>query len=432
MEVSTKISNCPTLIKGKYSPPGDKSISHRSVMFGALASGKSRYTNFLQSEDCLHTLQAFQQMGVHIDLDASRGILEVDGVGLRGLVQPQSEIYLGNSGTSMRLILGILAGQKIEVVLSGDPSLSVRPMSRVTTPLKQMGAQIKGKDKGNFAPLTIRGGALKAIEYVNNLGSAQVKSALLFAGLYAEGKTRLQELFPSRNHSEFFLKASGAKITQKDEWLEIEPCEKLNPLEARIAGDMSSAAFFIVGAAMTEGSELVVEDVNLNPTRCGVIEVLKRMGANIRVDLKTDIPEPLGTVYVKGTKLKGSRITKTEIPSLIDELPILMVAMACAEGESIISGAEELRVKETDRIASMADNLSRAGAKIEELPDGCLIRGVSRLKGVNVKSYGDHRTVMSMVISKLLMDGDLEIDDTRSIATSYPSFFADYEKLAQS
>lgn len=419
-------------IHGELLPPGDKSISHRAIIFGALGDGESRYTHFLQSEDCLHTMKAFQAMGVEIELDKDSESVTIKGRGLGGLTQPQNELYLGNSGTSMRLLLGLLAGQRFDVTLSGDESLSSRPMQRVTIPLKQMGAQIKGADKANFAPLTIRGGKLQAIEFDNKLGSAQVKSAILLAGLYAEGKTRVHESVLSRDHTERFLASAGANIElQQDGWIQVEKTNSLKPMSGKIPGDMSSAAFFIVGAAMTPGSELTVKDVSLNSTRIGIIDVLRRMGADIEIRQTGDIPEPIGEVSIRGANLKGTRVVKAEIPSLIDELPIIMVAMAVAEGESLISGAEELRVKETDRIASMSANLSAVGADIDELPDGVLIRGGKPLTSGSVKSFGDHRTVMSMVIASLVMSGPLDIDDTSSINTSYPGFFDDFSRLSR-
>ncbi|HTL47438.1 MAG TPA: 3-phosphoshikimate 1-carboxyvinyltransferase [Verrucomicrobiae bacterium] len=419
----------PSCFKGIYTPPGDKSVSHRCVMLGALASGRSFFTHFLQAEDCLHTAHAFQAMGVGVKVDERKGTVEVQGAGLRGLKAPASELYLGNSGTSMRLIMGVLSGQRFEAVLSGDPSLSSRPMKRVTEPLKKMGAQIKGKDNGNYAPLTIRGGALKGIEYDNHLGSAQVKSALLLAGLYADGKTRIHEAVASRDHTERFLVSMGARFSKSGEWMEVEKTDTLKPLEGQVPGDISSAAFFITGAAMTPGSELTVEGVCLNPTRTGLLDVLKRMGADLEIRQTHQEPEPLGILHIRGKKLKGTRISKPEIPSLIDELPILMTAMALAEGESLVSGAEELRVKETDRIVSMTENLNLLGAQVQELPDGCVIKGVESLKPAKVRSFGDHRTVMSMCIASLGMKGALEVDDTSSVATSYPGFFSDFQRL---
>lgn len=425
---SITVSDSKTL-KGAFCPPGDKSISHRAVMFGALADGESRYTNFLEAEDCLHTLEAFQEMGVSASLEKGKGIIKIKGAGMGGLKAPVKDLYFGNSGTTTRLMLGILAGQRFEVTMTGDDSLSSRPMKRVTEPLKKMGAQIKGRDNGNFAPLTIRGGKLNGIDFDNKLSSAQVKSALLLAGLFAEGSTRVMEKIQSRDHTERFLEAAGANFRKDGDWLVVQKTGKLKPFQADIPGDISSAAFFIVGAAMTPGSEVRIEKVSLNATRTGILDVLKRMGAKIKIEVTQQVPEPLGTIEVQGGPLKGTGIAKEEIPSLIDELPILMTAMSIAEGESLISGAEELRVKETDRIHSMVTNLKAVGASIEELPDGCLIRGVERLKGASVQSFGDHRTAMSLAIANLVMDGSVTIRDTACVSTSFPSFFQHLDRL---
>ena len=399
-------------------------------MFGVLSEGLSVYSHFLEAEDCLHTLEAFRSMGVTVRHEKGTGQIEIEGAGLRGLKPPPSELYLGNSGTSMRLILGILAGQRFEATLSGDPSLTSRPMRRVTDPLKQMGAQIKGPDNGNFAPLVIRGGRLKGIDFDNKLASAQVKSAILLAGLYAETPTRIFEKITSRDHTENFLESSGARFKKENGWLVIEKTERLTPIEGLIPGDMSAAAFFLAGAAMIPGSEVTIEDVCLNPTRAGILPVLKRMGADLEIKINQEKPELLGTVHVKGARLKGTRISRDEIPSLIDELPVLMTVMALAEGESLVSGAEELRVKETDRIRSMVTNLNAIGGKAQELPDGCLIQGVEKFRGgTTVQSFGDHRTAMSMAIATLAMEGELVIEDTACIATSFPSFFTEFERL---
>ena len=420
----------PGQFRGKYTPPGDKSISHRAILFGALAEGESFYENFLEAEDCLHTLAAMQRMGVEIRHEKGTGKVRIVGKGLHGLVAPGQELYLGNSGTSMRLLLGILAGQRFETVLTGDPSLSGRPMRRVTDPLKKMGAQIKGKEEGNFAPLTIRGGKLRGIDFDNKLSSAQVKSALLFAGMYAEGRTLVRESVPSRDHTERFLEAAGARFQKVGGNLIVERTEMLLPLRARVAGDISSAAFFIVGAAMIPGSEVMVENVGLNATRTGLLEVLKRMGARIETQITQSVPEPMGNIHICGAKLNGTGISHQEIPSLIDELPVLMVAMALAEGESLISGAAELRVKETDRIRSMVLNLKAIGASIEELPDGSLIRGVDGFHGAVVESFGDHRTAMSMGVASLATKGLITVRDTECIATSYPAFMDHFSRLS--
>lgn len=409
-------------LQGTYIPPGDKSISHRALLFAALAEGKSGFCNFLEAGDCLNTLYVLSSLGTEISYQEGSGNVQVVGKGLMGFRAPAKELDFGNSGTSMRLTMGILAGQNFESTLIGDESLSLRPMKRVTTPLKQMGAQIKGKDNGNYAPIIIRGGKLRGIDFHNKLNSAQVKSTLLLAGLYAEGKTRITETLTGRDHTERFLEMMEANFRKTENTLEIKKTKKLKPFEMRIPGDISSAAFFIVGASMTEGSELMIKDVGLNPTRTGIINVLKRMGASLEVSVSTEKPELIGNIFVKGSKLRGTRITREEIPSLIDELPILMVAMAVAEGESLISGAEELRHKETDRINSMITNLKIVGANIEELPDGCLIKGISKLKEGNVLSYGDHRTAMSFAIASLVSNGEISVEDTACIATSYPEF----------
>lgn len=419
----------PGILNGPFIPPGDKSISHRALMFGALCEGKSVSTHFLASEDCLHTMAIFQALGVPIQYEPKAGRVTVQGVGLTGLQAPTKKLDCGNSGTTMRLLLGILAGQGFEAVLTGDASLSSRPMKRVTQPLKEMGAQIKGRDNGNFAPLTIRGGKLKGIDYENQLASAQVKSAILLAGLYAAGRTRVHETIASRDHTERFLMASGAAFHKEGKWLVVEKTEQLKSLSLEIPGDISAAAFFIAGAAMIPGSHLTVEGVGLNPTRTGMIEVLKRMGASIEIEVRVETPEPVGTIRIEGRKLRGTRIAKEEIPSLIDELPVLMTAMALANGESLISGAQELRVKETDRIHSMVTNLNLIGGRLEELPDGCLIRGVERFGGGKIKSFGDHRTAMSLAIASLAMEGELVIEDTACVATSFPGFFEAFGKL---
>ncbi len=398
-------------------------------MFGALADGPSHFTHFLNSEDCLRTVEAFRAMGISIEVNEGHHELKVEGRGLGGLKAPPGTLDLGNSGTTMRLLLGILAGQRFEAELTGDESLCSRPMKRVTVPLKQMGAQIKGRDNANFAPLSIRGGKLKGIDLENNLSSAQVKSAILLAGLYAEGKTRVLERIPSRDHTERFLRATGAPFQKEGSSLIVEKAHSLKSLEAALPGDFSSAAFFITAAAMREGSKLRVKKVGLNPTRTGLLRILKRMGASIDEKIQEETLEPVGEISVRGKRLRGVRVAPEEIPSVIDELPVLMVACALAEGESLISGAAELRVKETDRIRSMAQGLNNLGARVEELPDGCLIKGVEGFEGGRVTSLGDHRTAMSMAIASLAARGEVLIDSAGAVSTSYPGFFKDFESL---
>ncbi|MFZ5803204.1 MAG: 3-phosphoshikimate 1-carboxyvinyltransferase [Candidatus Omnitrophota bacterium] len=419
------------ILQGTYRPPGDKSISHRAVILGALAEGVSRFSGFLAAEDCLRTVDFFKALGVPITVDLGRGEIEISGGGLHAL-KPQEgirEIYLGNSGTSMRLLLGVLAGQPFEMTLTGDVSLSKRPMRRVTVPLKQMGAQIKGPEQENFAPLRVRGGRLKGITFENKLASAQVKSALMLAGLYAEGQTCITEPFASRDHTERFFTAAGADFRRTGDQVVVRKTNRLKPLSLGIPGDISSAAFFLTAAAMTPGSDLRIENVGMNPLRTGILDVLQRMGASITLHVEREMPEPVGTIRVQGSRLRGTRIVRAEIPRLIDELPILVIAMALAEGESLISGAEELRVKETDRIRSMVQNIRAVGGDADELPDGCILRGVPRFQGGAVDSFGDHRTAMSFAVAALHSETPVRISGTGCIATSFPSFFSDLARL---
>lgn len=401
-------------------------------MFGALAQGRSRFTHFLEAGDTFSTVQAFRSMGISISLHSLSRTVEIEGKGLKGLTAPEGILDLGNSGTTFRLLLGILAGQRFEAVLSGDDSLCSRPMRRVTRPLKQMGAQIKGRDDANFAPITIRGGNLKGIDLENALASAQVKSAVLIAGLYAEGKTRVREKIRSRDHTERFLKAVGAPFQIEGEWLCVKKAEALKPLSAGLPGDFSSAAFFITAAAMREGFELKVKNVGLNPTRTGLLRILKRMGASLEECAVEEGLESAGEVRVKGRRLRGVRVAPEEIPSVIDELPVLMVACSLAEGESLISGAGELRVKETDRIHSMAAGLNALGGKVKELPDGCVIEGVESFRGGRVVSFGDHRTAMALAMASLASREEITLEGIEPVATSYPEFFKHFESLKRS
>jgi len=414
---------------GTYTPPGDKSISHRLVMLGALAEGESRFTNFLQAEDCRRTIEAFRKMGVCFE--PSKDKLTVKGIGLNGLSKPAGELDLGNSGTTMRLLLGILAGQSFEVRLSGDASLCRRPMRRVTAPLRKMGARITGREDANFAPLVVRGGGLSGIEWVNEMASAQVKSAILLAGLFADGKTSVSETIPSRDHTERLFRAFGVSVRQAEGLTVVEKAKQLHATQFQVPGDFSSAAFLMVAALLIPNSELEIRNVGLNPTRIGLYHVLKSMGADIRMELADEHIEPVGHVYVKSSRLKGIQIDQTMIPSLIDELPILMIACALAEGVSTIRGAQELRIKETDRIHSMALGLREIGAKAEEREDGCVIEGIQQFKGGMVNSFGDHRTAMSFLVAGLCSKTGVTVQDADCIQTSYPDFSSDLEKLVQ-
>src|SRR3989344_2566273 len=327
-------SHSVSQISGEYVPPGDKSISHRLAMLGALASGTSTFSNFLNSDDCLRTIKAFETMSVQYDLSQGKtsAKLKVKGAGLNGLKAPSQALDLGNSGTTMRLLLGILAGQPFETSLTGDPSLSKRPMRRVTEPLRKMGARIKGKDDANYAPLTIQGGHLKGIHWRNEVASAQVKSAILLAGLFAEGETSVEEPIPSRDHTERLLKTFGVPVFKNNFKISVRKANRFDAIQFVVPGDISSAAFFMVAALLIPGSELFIRQTGLNPTRIGLIRILKSMGADITLEAAQDQGEPIGNIHVKASRLKGITIEKNLIPSLIDELPILMIACALAEG----------------------------------------------------------------------------------------------------
>ena len=416
-------------IKGTFNPPGDKSISHRAVMISSLASGTSEFTNFLESEDCLNTAAAFKEMGVRIEKVKHSWI--VGGVGLQGLKKPSKELYVGNSGTTLRLMLGILAFQNFEATLNGDASIQKRPMKRVTIPLRKMGAAISGKEDANFAPLMVKGNNLTAIDHENHPSSAQVKSAILLAGLRAKGKTIVREAIQSRDHTERMLELVGAPILRTSKEVQVHWADHLNPLHYQIPGDISSAAFALVAAIITPDSELIIQNVGLNPTRIGILEVLKTMGAHIewRIDPKYQV-EPVGEIRVRSSRLKAVTIGKDLIPKLIDELPVLMIACALAEGRSVIKDAHELRVKETDRIKSMVTGLNAIGGRAGEREDGCEIEGVSSFKGGEIDSFGDHRTAMSFIVAGLRSRDSITVNDTECINTSYPQFFRDLESIS--
>ena len=423
-------------IHGEYSPPGDKSISHRLAMLGALAEGESRFSRFLVADDCLRTIKAFQAMGVKFDLNEESGrsqtaSLTVHGVGLHGLKKPPHKLDLGNSGTSMRLLLGILAGQPFETHLIGDNSLCERPMRRVIEPLRKMGARIEGRDNASYAPLTIKGGFLSGISWQNKVSSAQVKSAILLAGLYADGQTTVIEDIPSRDHTERLLEVVGVPVRKSNYTISVQKAERLKAIHCDVPGDISSAAFFIVAGLLVPNSDLRIKNVGLNPTRIGLIEILKSMGANLEVTVVENHGEPIGEIRIRTSRLKGCTITKDSIPTLVDELPILMVASALAEGTSLIQGAEELRVKETDRIHSMVTGLNAIGGKASERSDGCVIEGVQEFQGGTVSSFGDHRTAMSFLIAGLRSKQGVTVHETDCIQTSYPGFMLDLEAVSK-
>jgi 3-phosphoshikimate 1-carboxyvinyltransferase len=405
-------------LRGVLRVPGDKSISHRAAILGAIAQGTTRIWGFLRAEDCLSTLRCLRALGVAIDDRGSA--LEIRGAALR---EPEEILDVGNSGTTLRLLAGVLAGQRFHSVLTGDASIRRRPMDRVAEPLRRMGARISGRQGGRLAPLAISGGELSGIAYATPVASAQVKSALLFAGLFADGDTVVQEPRQSRDHTERMLGAFDAEVVRGSLTVRLRGPQALRGTEVRVPGDLSSAAFFLVAAALVPGSDLTVDGVGLNPTRTGVLDVLRMMGAAVEVrDLKEESGEPVGTVVVRGGLLHGTVISGDLIPRAIDELPVLAVAASLAEGETVIRDAAELRVKESDRIEALARELGRLGAKVEAQPDGLAIVGTRRLRGGHVASGGDHRIAMALAVAGLCADGAVTIDDPACIETSFPGF----------
>jgi 3-phosphoshikimate 1-carboxyvinyltransferase len=408
-------------LSGQVRVPGDKSVSHRSIMLGALAEGLTEIEGFLEGEDSLATLRAFRAMGVRID-GPEQGRVTVHGVGLHGLKAPAEPLYLGNSGTSMRLMSGLLAGQSFDTVLTGDESLSRRPMKRVTSPLQQMGARID-TGEGGTAPLHIHGGAgLRGIDYDMPVASAQVKSCLLLAGLYADGRTCVTEPAPSRDHTERMLAGLGYPVERRGDTVCVRGGGRLSGTRIEVPADISSAAFFLVGASLAQGSELTLEHVGVNPTRTGVLEILRLMGADIEMLNRREVGgEPVADLRVRSAPLRGVRIPEELVPLAIDEFPALFVAAACAEGETVLTGAEELRVKESDRIQVMADGLVALGVDARPTRDGMVIQG-GPLSGGRIHSHGDHRIAMSFAMAALRAGGPVEIHDCANVNTSFPGF----------
>ncbi|MCB1735943.1 MAG: 3-phosphoshikimate 1-carboxyvinyltransferase [Gammaproteobacteria bacterium] len=408
-------------LTGRIRVPGDKSISHRSIMFGSLADGVTHISGFLEGEDSLNTLRAFRAMGVDID-GPHAGRITINGVGVDGLKAPAGDVYLGNSGTSMRLMAGLLAGQEFDSTLSGDTSLSRRPMARVTNPLALMGARIDTAEKGT-APLHIKGGsALKAIDYTLPMASAQVKSCVLLAGLYAQGRTCVTEPAPTRDHTERMLRGFGYDVRREGNTICLDGGGRLAATDVDVPADISSAAFFLVGASIATGSDLVVEHVGMNPTRTGVIDILRLMGADLTVANEREVGgEPVADIRVRAARLKGIRIPEALVPLAIDEFPVLFVAAACADGETVLTGAEELRVKESDRIQVMADGLQLLGIDAVPTPDGMIIQG-GPMRGGRVHAREDHRIAMAFSMAALVADGAVIIDDCANVNTSFPNY----------
>ncbi|MEK6598993.1 MAG: 3-phosphoshikimate 1-carboxyvinyltransferase [Deltaproteobacteria bacterium] len=410
-------------LKGEITVPGDKSISHRAIMLGSIADGDTSIKGLLKGEDNMATLKAFRQMGVRID-EHKNGIVAIQGKGLHSLKEPEDVIDAGNSGTTIRLLTGLLSGQNVFSVITGDQYLRKRPMKRVVWPLSQMGARIFGREDGNKAPLAIVGSKLKGITYNSPVASAQVKSAILLAGLYADGGTAVTEPALSRDHTERMLGYFGAKVDCKGTTVSILGGQKLIGREIVVPGDISSAAFFMVAALITDDSELLIKNVGINPTRTGIIDILQAMGGNLKILNGREVSgEPVGDILVKSSKLKGIEIKGDMIPRSIDELPIVAVAAAYAEGITEIRDAKELRVKETDRIQAMTDELRGIGVTVSAQPDGMTIEGGKRPIGHDsCTSWGDHRVAMSMIVAGLASEKGITISNTDCIDTSFPGF----------
>lgn len=417
-------------LRGELRPPPDKSITHRAVILSALAAGTSRIVHPLEADDCERTAEAFRSLGVSIETD-KRGEWIVVGHGLYGLREPSADhIYCGNSGTTIRLISGVLSGQPFATKLMGDKSLSSRPMDRVTEPLRKMGAEITARE-GRFAPLHIHGRRpLRAIDWVSPVASAQVKSCVLLAGLYAEGVTSLEEPQRSRDHTERMMAAAGVKLMVEPTRVSVQGGQSIKPQEWVVPSDISSAAFFLVAALLARRSELMLRNVDVNPTRDGVLEILERMGADIRrEESHTVAGEPVTDLLVKTSGLKAVSFGPEIVSRLVDEIPILALACTQAEGVSEIRGAQELRVKESDRLAHIAAGLNKMGAKVEELPDGLRITGPTPLAGATVSSAGDHRLAMTFAVAGLIARGETHILDADCVDISFPTFWTEFEKL---
>lgn len=415
-------------LRGEIRIPGDKSISHRAVMFGSLAEGTTEVTNFLQGADCLSTISCFRQMGISIDNTPERILIR--GKGLHGLSRPEELLDVGNSGTTTRLMSGILAGQAFDCTVNGDESIQQRPMKRIMKPLSMMGADIVSLRGNDCAPLRIQGRPLKAIHYDSPVASAQVKSCILLAGLYADGITSVTEPVLSRNHTELMLRHFGAFIHSEGTTASISPAPVLEGRQICVPGDISSAAYFIAAGLLVPGSEILIRHVGVNPTRDGILRVCQDMGADItRINENCDSGEPTADLLVRYSSLKGTVIGGDVIPSLIDELPVIAVMAAFAEGTTVIKDAAELKVKESDRIAVMTENLSRMGVDVEATEDGMIIHGGKTVHGAHIDSHLDHRIAMSFAVAALAAEGTTEIKDADCVRISYPCFYDDLFSL---
>jgi 3-phosphoshikimate 1-carboxyvinyltransferase len=417
-------------LAGTVHVPGDKSISHRAALVGAVAAGRTEVSGFLEGDDCLATLRAVQALGVEVTRKGP-GEYAIDGMGLAGLQEPEAVLDCGNSGTTARLLLGLLAGQPFWSFLTGDDSLRRRPMGRVTEPLARMGATVVGRGEGGRLPLGIRGARpLRGLVHRTPVASAQVKSALLLAGLAADGPTVVEEPAPSRDHTERMLRGFGARVRADGTRVTLSPGGELSGRAVRVPGDISSAAFFLVAGALVPGSALTVSGVGVNPTRTGLLDVLGEMGASLSVTPRQEGEEPVADLAVRPGALRGARVGGALIPRLIDELPVLAVAAALAKGVTEVREAAELRVKESDRIATLARELGKLGARIEERPDGFAIEGGRPLQGGAVRSWGDHRMAMALIVAGLAARGETVVEEAECVAVSYPGFLDALNALA--
>ena len=415
-------------LRGELAVPGDKSISHRSVMFGALSEGITEAENFLTGADCLSTISCFRQMGISVEQNGTSVV--VHGKGLHGLTRPSGIIDAGNSGTTVRLLSGILAGQPFDSMITGDASIQKRPMKRVMTPLSQMGASITSVHENGCAPLQIKGSPLHGIHYLSPVASAQVKSCVLLAGLYADTPTSVTEPAISRNHSELMLRYFGADIQCEGTTSTVLPDPRLVGQKVNVPGDISSAAYFIAAALLVPGSEVLLKNVGINPTRDGMLRVVRAMGGDVTlVNENTDGAEPCADLLIRSSSLHATTIEGELIPTLIDELPVIAVLAAFAEGTTVIKDAAELKVKESDRIAVMTENLKRMGADVEPTDDGMIIHGGRPLHGATINPYLDHRIAMSFAVAALAADGETKIQDADCVKISYPGFYTDLEGL---
>lgn len=413
---------------GTIKVPGDKSISHRSVIFGSLAKGTTVIHDFLFSEDCLRTIHIFQQLGVEIKQESS--ILTVCGKGLNGLKEPEDILYAGNSGTTARLMLGVLAGQRFHSVITGDSSLNNRPMSRVIQPITRMGGKFSGRKANQFLPIAINGSELSGIEYILPVASAQVKSAIILAALHGEGETVIIEKLKSRDHTERMLRGFGGKLVLKDDHIIVSGQQSLEAIEMNIPGDFSSASFFIALAAINPNSEILIKNVGINETRTGFLEVLKSMNAKVdMVEEREDSGEGIGSIRVRTSTLTGTVIEGNLIPTLIDEIPIIALLATQAEGMTIIKNAEELKIKESNRIDTVVHELRKLGANIEATEDGMIIQGMTKLTGGWTDSHHDHRIGMMLAIAATITDAPVILENPSCIKVSYPHFFDDLERV---